>query len=176
MKLSTLASAAGVLALATAFAASAHAAENTVSVEVGGAHAMFEDSGEDIGTNVLQARANLQFHPNFGAELEAGAGIGSDNVNGVHVSQKWEVGAFGVGYLPINDSFDLLGRVGYVNTKIQVKVAGVKADDTFDGPAAGVGLRYFPAAGADGIRADYTHYFFDDQDADVLTVSYVHKF
>ena len=186
VKISTFATAtAAACAFAlTGFAASAHAADSNVTItgELGvvGAHS---SKGPDTNLGGLQLRAGAQFATNFGAEVEGSIGVGNDEVNVgagptfVKVGQKYEVGAFAVGYLPMGPHADLIARVGYAQTELEAKSAGVTSSQTSNGAAAGVGARLFPESGADGVRVDYTHYFFNnDAAADAVSLTWQHKF
>jgi hypothetical protein len=182
LKLSTLAAAASVFALATAFAAQANAADATpgATLEVGLSVAHGSDNG---GANVnlvgVTLRGGYQFHPNFGVEAEGSIGVSGDTdpATGVEFTEKYEVGAFVVGYLPISDRFDVLARVGYAQSKLEGKLGAITATDTVNGAAAGVGLRLFPESENNGVRVDYTHYFFNhDSAADAGSITFVHKF
>ena len=180
MKLTTLAATAGALALTAAFAASAHAAEapGSWTGEIGAAVA---HTSEDVDVNLtgVQLRGGYQINPNFAVEAEASFGIGDDkdDATGIKFKQQYEVGAFVDGFVPVNENFELLGRVGYATSKIKATLGGLSATDTVSGAAAGVGLRYFPGAGANGVRVDYTHYFFDkDSAVDAGSITWVHKF
>lgn len=182
MKLTTLAAAASVAALTFGFAAAANAADATATpftAELGLAAA--HNSTDDVDTNLigLQGRFGYQFHKNFGVEAEAAVGLGDgDNVQVgpstyINVKEQYEFGAFAVGYLPLGDRTDLIGRVGYATNRLK---AGSAHQDN-DGAAAGVGVRVFPEDSSLGLRVDYTHYFFDhDAASDAVSATVAYRF
>ncbi len=95
----------------------------------------------------------------------------------VKTNLEYTVAAYGVGFLPINEKFDLLARVGYGTTKLEAKAAGVKVSDRDESWNYGVGAQY-SFDGLNGVRGDYTRHDFGNggNDADVWSVSYVRKF
>lgn len=184
MKITTLVAAASAAALTLGVAAAANAADGAtgVTAELGLASAF--NTSNDVDTTLIgvQGRVGYQFHKNFGVEVEAATGLGHDNAvlsNGSHVEVKeqYEVGAFAVGYLPVSEHADVLGRVGYATNRIKATAGGISATQTNDGAAAGVGLRFFPEAGNLGMRLDYTHYFFDhDAGANAISATVAYRF
>ncbi|MDB5429376.1 MAG: hypothetical protein JWP35_492 [Caulobacter sp.] len=179
MKLSTLAAAASALAIATAFAASAHAADTATgfSGELGAAVAHTSDGGVDLNLTSVILRGGYQFNENFALEGEASFGVGDDSDSGVKFHQDYEVGAFLVGSIPAGDKTQVLARVGYAQSKIKGSFGGFSATDTVNGAAVGLGVKIFPTGSNNGFRLDYTHYFFDhDSAVDGASVTWVHKF
>jgi opacity protein-like surface antigen len=136
---------------------------------------------DDVTLGALHARGGARLHPNFGVEAEAAFGVKDDSfrlgTTNVKADLKHEFAAYGVGFLPINEKFDLLARVGYGTTKVRLKAAGVSASDSDESWNYGVGAQY-SFDGANGIRADYTRHDFGKggNDANVWSVSYVRKF
>lgn len=180
MKLSTLAATVGALAISAGFAASAHAAD-TAGAWTGELGLAVAHTSEDVDVTLtgVQLRGGYQFHPNWAVEGEASFGVGSDtdDSTGIKFKQQYEVGAFVDGFVPVGDNAQLLGRVGYASSKIKGTLGSVSATDTVNGAAAGVGFRYFPNGGANGVRVDYTHYFFNkDSAVDAGSITWVHKF
>jgi hypothetical protein len=178
MKFSTFAAAAGALAI-TAFAASAHAADAAPgwTGELGAAVAHSSDSAFKVNLSSVLLRGGYTLNKNFAIEGEASFGVGDDSDSGVKFHQEYEVGVFVDGFVPVSENVDLLGRVGYAQTKIKATGFGLTDTNTASGAALGVGLRYFPNAGANGVRVDYTHYFFNkDSAVDGGSITWVHKF
>ena len=179
MKLSLFVAAAAVSAAAlTASAASAQ----TLSAPAFYGNIGYAAVDTDPATlGAIALRGSARLHPNFGIEGEAAFGVKDDNftVAGVRAKAelKHEFAAYGVGYLPINEKFDLLARVGYGTTKIGVKAAGVSASDSDESWNYGVGAQY-AFDGANGVRVDYTRHDFGKggDDADVWSIAYVRKF
>jgi hypothetical protein len=101
------------------------------------------------------------------------------NVAGVNVKTelKDSVALYGVGFLPVNDQFELFARVGYGATKIKASAVGVSASDSEESWNYGVGGQYF-FDGVNGVRGEYTRYDFNGSggNADTWAVSYVRKF
>ena len=109
----------------------------------------------------------------FGGEVEGSFGIKGDSVAGLDVDLNNEIGVYAVGYLPVGENTDLIGRVGWARVDIDTTLGG--ADD--NGVAYGVGIQHFFGGGANGVRADYTHFTLDTfDDADAWSISYVRKF
>jgi hypothetical protein len=137
------------------------------------------DGGADLGT--VQGRIGARFGQYLGVEGELGLGAKSDDtyVGGLKAdnSVKHQAGVYGVGYLPIAPNADLYARVGYGDTKVKTKLAGVPDSDRTQSWNYGVGGQYF-FDGANGVRADYTRHEFlgGDDKADVMSVGYVRKF
>jgi hypothetical protein len=179
MKLSTLAAAAGALAISTAFAASAHAADTATgwSAELGGAVGHVSDGGVDVNLTSVMLRGGYQINDNFSVEGEASFGVGDDSDSGVKFHQDYEVGAFVAASMPAGDNTVVLARLGYAQSKIKASIGGLSATDTVNGAALGVGVKLFPTGGNNGIRLDYTHYFFNHNSAvDGGSITWVHKF
>jgi hypothetical protein len=179
MKLSTLAAAAGALAISTAFAASAHAADTATgwSGELGAAVAHASDGGVNVNLTSVMLRGGYQINEHFAVEGEASFGVGDDTDGGVKFRQEYEVGAFVDATFPAGDNTQVLARLGYAQSKIKATVGPVSATDTVNGAALGVGVKLFPTGSNNGVRIDYTHYFFNhDSAVDGGSITWVHKF
>ena len=137
------------------------------------------DGGADMGT--IQGRLGARFGQYLGVEGELGLGVKDDDtyVGALKAdnSVKHQAGVYGVGYLPVSPNADLYARVGYGDTKVKTKVAGIPDSDNAQSWNYGVGGQYF-FDGKNGVRADYTRHEFlhGDEKADVASVAYVHKF
>ena len=180
MKLSMLAAGAAVVSAAALTALPAAAQTVSAPAFYGNLGYSFVDA-DNANLGAITGRVGARLHPNFGAEAEVGIGVDDDTVRvgatNVKTELKHSVAAYGVGFLPINDKFDLLARVGYGSTKVSASAAGVSASDTNESWNYGVGAQY-SFDGANGVRADYTRHDFnhDGGNADVWAVSYVRKF
>jgi hypothetical protein len=167
-------------ALPLAFAASgAHAAQPiTWTGEIGYTHTSL-DSDVKADFNTIDVRGGVQYGKHWGVEMEVGTGLGSDNTSyqgtSFSVKENYEVGVFAVGYLPLAKGLDLFGRFGGVGAQFHEEVLGGHGSNNEHGWAAGGGLRWFPGAGKNGVRLEYTRYGLND-DADNFGVSYVRKF
>ncbi|MFN3522346.1 MAG: porin family protein [Phenylobacterium sp.] len=137
------------------------------------------DGGADLGT--VQGRIGARFGQYLGVEGELGLGAKSDDtwVGGLKAdnSVKHQAGVYGVGFLPVGENADLYARVGYGDTKVKTKLAGVPDSDRNQSWNYGVGGQYF-FDGKNGVRADYTRHEFlhSDDKADVVSLGYVHQF
>ena len=172
---------AGAAVLSAAVLAALPAAAQTAPAFYGNVGYTAVDSSDDVVLGAITGRFGAKLVPNFGLEAEAGFGVKDDSVNvgGVNVETelKHSVGVYAVGFLPINEQFELLARVGYATTKIEASAGGFSADDSEESWNYGVGAQYnFDAV--NGVRADYTRYEFDNDggEADTWAVSYVRKF
>lgn len=167
-------------AIAASIATAAQAADTHTTLEVGYTRSDFSNTSPNFGLNTVDVRGGYQMTKHWGAEMEGAFGVGSTDVSvgGVNVSvkQDWEVGLYGVGYLPLPHNFDLIGRVGYSRTQITASAGGFSDKGQDNGAAAGVGLRQFPGGGANGWRVDYTHHFYGSDNLDTFSVGYVRRF
>ncbi len=142
--------------------------------------------GEDINSDsanvgAITGRLGARFIPYFGVEGEVSAGLGGDHANigavrtGVHVNDQYA--GYAVGFLPVTPNADLLARVGYGASDLNLSQPGRSFHDHVTSWNAGVGGQYF-FDGKDGLRADYTRETADhaNLDANVWSLAYVRKF
>lgn len=152
--------------------------------------------GHDLGE--LFGRGGLRFNKWLGVEGEVGGGlIGNHFATGptinsrVNLSEGLQAGAYVVGWLPVpvlgGDKLDLLARVGYGQTQLNIRSdVGASGDNanvtkTLASWNYGAGLQY-ALNGKDGIRFDYTRRDFqapapdNPHDIDTYSLSFVHKF
>lgn len=136
----------------------------------------------DADLDAIQGRLGYRFNDYLGAEGELSTGLGSDKTNvapGVDVKTKLkhQEAIYGVGFLPLSPQWDLIGRVGYGNTRLRASSGGVSASDNIQSWNFGVGAQYH-FDGKNGIRADYTRQEFEDHGghADVWGVAYSRRF
>jgi outer membrane immunogenic protein len=142
--------------------------------------------GEDINSDsanvgAITGRLGARFMPYFGVEGEASAGLGSDHVNlggvrtGVRANDQYA--GYAVGFLPVTANADLLARVGYGASDLNLAQPGHSFHDYVTSWNAGVGGQYFFDE-KDGLRADYTRETADhaNLDANVWSLAYVRKF
>ncbi|HYG25379.1 MAG TPA: porin family protein [Caulobacteraceae bacterium] len=137
---------------------------------------------DDANLSAIQGRFGVKLHPMFGIEGEAAFGIDDEDIGaGSTVKLDRQIAAYGVGFLPLGERFELLGRVGYGNTQINLDTPLGEADDDANSWNLGVGGQ-FHFTPSDAIRADWTRHNFDeeegaeDADLDVWSVSYVRRF
>nr|MEA2797975.1 hypothetical protein [Phenylobacterium sp.] len=193
MKAFTVAASAAVLACAIPAIAAAQAAPDAGLYGTLG-YANTNDSGADLGT--IQGRLGYRFNHWLGVEGELATGVKSDNVSasvaGATATGKAKLQSqeaiYGLGFLPLNGNWDLLGRIGYGHSKVSVNditVTGAGAPvGNLSGSASGnswnfgVGAQYHWDA-QNGVRADYTREEFTGNGnghADVLAIAYSRKF
>lgn len=132
----------------------------------------------DVDFNALNARVGTRISPYFGVEGELGIGLGDEEVApGVDASLNYDAAAYAVGFVPITERFEVLGRVGYGVTEVGVDGPGFTASEDGDSLNYGVGAQYF-FDDANGVRADWTRRDFQDDggEADVWTLNYVRRF
>ena len=136
----------------------------------------------DVDLDALQGRLGYRFNNYVGVEGELAAGIGSDKTDvapGIEskTKLKHQEAIYGVGFLPLSPQWDLIGRVGYGNTKVRTKVGGASASDNEQSWNFGVGTQYH-FDGKNGVRADYTRqeYEGDAGHADVWSIGYSRRF
>ncbi|MEI9905897.1 MAG: porin family protein [Asticcacaulis sp.] len=170
MKLVILA-AASVLALSGA-AANAQDTSNTQGV--GHAYGSIGVTGTDnhktdTNLNGVNVRLGTRLSPHFGVEGETAFGTNHDTTaDGQYkLTSKW--GAYGVGYVPVSSSFDLIGRVGVSDTDLKTPAAAGKLEQgtAFD---YGVGAQYH-INNDYALRADVTRSEFNNNKGQSTTTS-----
>jgi hypothetical protein len=149
-------------------------------------------SGIDLGA--IQGRLGYRFNNWLGVEGELAAGAVGDKttttVGGASVETKYKLNnsaaLYGVGFLPVANNFDLIGRIGYGESTVRAKGTAVadgtpvQVADVDDGNSwnFGVGAQYH-LDGVNGVRGDYTRQEFvgsNAQHADVWSIAYSHRF
>jgi outer membrane immunogenic protein len=136
----------------------------------------------DANLDTLQGRLGYRLNNWFGVEGELGVGLGSDKTDlGAGLEAKTKLkhqeALYGVGFLPITPQFDIVGRLGYGNTKLKTTVADVSDSDNVQSWNFGVGGQY-SFDGQNGLRADYTRHEYQGGDghADVWSIGYNRRF
>ena len=156
------------------FAGAAHAQDGQAYVNVGVDTLEFDQYG-------IGGKLGYQFSDYFGVEAQGSIGIIDDEVTlggtTVDVGYDYLIGGFATGTLPLGESVDLIGRVGYYAAEVSAEVTagGIGASDDEDGFAFGAGLQYM-WDDLNGVRADYTYLDGDGGHADAVSLSYVRKF
>jgi len=167
MKKALIAAAAAATALVSAPAFAQDGKDVEIYGSLGYAH-----YDEDVNLGAVQGRLGARFMNYFGVEGEGAFGISDDDIAGVDVELNRQMAIYAVGFLPVSDSFDIIGRVGVGNTEIEV--GGVDVDD--DSINYGVGGQWSWDE-KNAIRGDWTRYDFDNGgDADVWSLAYVRRF
>jgi hypothetical protein len=192
MKLTFAGAAVAALLPAAALAQTAAPATNTTGFYGTVGYLGQNTQGVDLGA--IQGRLGYRFLPWLGIEGEGAFGVKDDKstqtFGGVSADTKVHLrdqeAIYGVGFLPLNDQFELFGRVGYGHEGAKVSVAAASgggpvtmtekvAGDSWN---FGGGGQWFWDA-KNGIRADYTRYEFTPRDsghADTWALSYVRRF
>lgn len=130
------------------------------------------DADIDVSFEALTGRVGARFSPNLAVEGEASFGFEQDGLDGSNYELKSDYAIYGLALLPMTDNADVFVRVGSGNTTIEVD--GEDIDN--NGIRYGAGVQFF-FNNMSGVRVDLTRFNLDDDvDADVYTVSYVHKF
>jgi outer membrane immunogenic protein len=149
--------------VAVATPASAQSGETGAYVGVGGTWF----SADDVDVTAATGRVGYRFHPNFGVEGEASFGIEGDEADAlgtpVDVDLDSQYGAYAVGFLPITQRFELLGRVGWATIDAQGTLGDFQVGADDDGVAAGVGAQYH-FTDSFAVRGDYTRLSADGDD------------
>ncbi len=176
MKIALIA-AASILALSGTLTGAGMASAQDVG-KVYGSVGFQNTSNDKLGTdlNSVDARVGTKITPHFGVEGEAAFGTNKDTTGWGHVNKLTNKAAvYGVGYLPVSQSFDLIGRVGVSDTNLKSP-----ANNKYEEGTAldyGVGAQYHINPSY-ALRADLTRSDFngDKGNATTSTVSLVKKF
>ena len=101
-------------------------------------------------------------------EADLGAGVGSTRLKvskefdeDVEGKLDYTYGVYAVGRWPVSKSFDIFLRAGWMKARFTEDLEGYKYRQGHAGAAVGLGVRYFPHDGSNGITADVTHYGFN---------------
>lgn len=135
----------------------------------------------DADLGALQARLGARFGSYVGVEGEYARGVKGDDINvagtNVDVKLRHQEAIYGVGFLPLGPDTDLLARVGYGNTKVRAKAAGVSVSDDGESWNFGVGAQHH-FDGRNGVRIDYTRQEFrgSSDHANVWSLGYTRRF
>ena len=163
-----------ILATAAAVSVIAMAAPAAAQVDASLGYSLTDAGDANLGavTGRVGFRAGW-----LGAEGEASLGAGSDDVGAAKVKLDSQWAVYGKAIAPVAENFDVFARVGYGESRVQTKLAGVESKNTDDSVNYGVGAEWFFDPN-NGVRADYTRHDFGKggEDANVWGLSYVRKF
>lgn len=158
-------------AAVVALSAGAFAQDGTLSAGVERA----DFDGVELDSAVF--RGAYFFNDHFGLEGQLSIGLGDDTIRylgvDVDVSQNWGAGAFAVARTG-GESFNLLGRLGYVHMDVEADAAGYSVSDDDGALAVGVAAEWYLDE-RNGVRFDYTHADFEDS-VSIIGLSYVRRF
>lgn len=155
--------------------APAPAFEPVVSVSAG--FSRFVDGSEEFEGGAITARGTVRFHQYFGVEADFSKGLQTSEISGLEFEIGHNVAGYLVGYLPMGEGFDLIGRVGYGSTEFTVSDGVVSVSDSYNGVTAGIGGQYFFDE-KNGFRMDVTRHQYEELDGGIDSVSlmYVRNF
>lgn len=159
-------------AAAALLAAPAFAQAQDTSVYASAGAGVIDASPVKLGVATFRVGAN--FTPMFGAEVEGSFGISGDQILGVNFDMNTEYAAFVTLRKAFGEKGTLIGRVGYATAELEASVGPVSVTDDQSGMAYGLGVQG-QIGDSSAIRLDWTRYSFDE-DADAITVSFVHTF
>lgn len=138
--------------------------------------------GDDGDLGAITGRVGYNFNRYVGVEGEASVGVKDQTVSFGGVDTKlehqYDVAGYVVGTVPVNENFELFGRLGYGTTEVKASTAGFAATEDGDSVNYGVGANYF-LDGRNGIRADWTRRDFQEDNGgelDTYGLSYVRRF
>lgn len=164
-------------------------------------YSAFAEDTYDVDLGAVTARLGAQITPNFGVEAEASFGTESKQTqvgySNVDVSLNHMVGLHLVGSYPVNDSFDIFGRIGVSTAEAEAEAtttlsflsgpysisgpnsyytttATTTATESGTGGEIGIGARYFFAGGNHGIRGDAG--YSDTLGATAFSIGYAFRF
>ena len=164
-KLLIAAAAAAAFGLVAAPASAQDSSDVKVYASIGGS--ILADS--DISLGGAQARIGFR-GAHFGVEAEGMIGVTDDSFAGLDVDLDSQFAGYVVGYMPVSENVELIGRVGYGTFEVDTPFGSGDAQTT----NFGVGLQY-NMDDSNGFRADYT-YMSGDGHAYMAGLSFVHTF
>jgi len=166
-----------MIAAAAVFAAAS--APAAIAQEVYGNVGVSGLDGDGATLTAATLRGGAFITENFGAEAEFSVGLGGESIQGVALDLETSFIGYAVGRLPMGDSTDLIGRVGYGSATIEGRTGGGSVDVDIDGFAFGVGIQHFFTESF-GVRGDITRFEADepnlDGGLDIYTISGVYRF
>lgn len=147
----------------------------TVSVSAG--YSRFVDGSEEFEGAAITGRGTVRFHQYFGVEADFSKGLQTSEISGLEFEMTHNVAGYVVGYLPLGEGFDLIGRVGYGSSEFKIGDGVVSVSDSFSGVTAGIGGQYFFDE-KNGFRMDVTRHQYEELDGGIDSVSlmYVRNF
>jgi outer membrane immunogenic protein len=160
---------AAAAAVALALVAAPASAQDTQDVKVYGSIGYTVLGDSDVTLGAAQARIGFRGE-HFGVEAEGAIGVAGDSFSGIDVDLTSEFAGYLVGYMPVSDKVELIGRVGYGTFEVDTPFGSGDAQTT----NFGVGLQY-NMDDNNGFRADYT-YMSGDGNAYMAGISFVHTF
>lgn len=156
-------------AVATLAIGSAASAQDVGHVYGSLGYQQTDNDNTDSKLGSVNARVGTKITPHFGVEGEAAFGTNDDNGVGGNYKLTNKAAVYGVGYLPVSPSFDLIGRVGVSDTNLKAPPAAGKLEQ---GTALdyGVGAQYHLNKDY-ALRADVTKSDFNGDKGSSTTTS-----
>jgi hypothetical protein len=117
----------------------------------------------------------------FSIEGDFGVGTGSKTTDflGTTASTKLEnnLGIYGVGTYPVLKNVELFARLGFTSARFTATNPGFEEKQSVSGATLGVGARYFPGGGKNGIELSYNRIDLRyNGEGSVGQLSYVRRF
>ena len=123
--------------------------------------------GYSSDNDAVTAIIGYKFHPNISGEVFLAGGTGTETVNygGVNVGSKVKnsYGLFIKPNIMVTDRLELFGRVGYLESELDLSVPGVRATSSDGSFAYGAGVNYHFTDRFYG-QAAYTSFYDKDDD------------
>jgi opacity protein-like surface antigen len=164
---------------AAAILAGAIAAPGVASAEPYVNFGYTQFSADDVDVGGVTGRLGYKFTPHFGVEGEATFGVDNDTADflgtPVEVELNHQYGVYGIGFLPVGETVELFGRVGYAQIDAEGSVGPFTAGVEDEGVGFGGGAQwnFTPAL---GVRAEYTRLEGEDDGVNAWGVSGAFKF
>jgi outer membrane immunogenic protein len=160
------------------FVSQSASAQTLTAPEVyGGLGANFtENNKSNTSLKSINARLGAKLTPHIGIEGELTTGINSDSNSLGRTKLTSKSAAYAVGFLPVTERIDLIGRLGLSDTDLKTK-SGLSNKEQGSAYDVGIGAQiHFDDKNA--LRTDYVRSKFREGrgDADNLSLSYVRKF
>ena len=181
MRTIILAALAASAVAAPAFAQTADSVEPTSAftpvVAVSAGLGRFADGSEEFEGGSAIVRTSLRLHRNFGVEADGSFGLETSDIAGYDFKMKHTVAGYVVGYWPLADNVDLIGRVGYGESEFEISNGVASVSDAYSGVTAGVGAQYFFDE-KNGLRMDVTRHHYEELGGgmDSVMFTYVRNF
>lgn len=126
--------------------------------------------------NSVNLRLGIKPNRYYGFEVETAIGTGKDKSSNPEYGLSDRYGAYVVGFYPVTESLELIGRVGLASSRIKNHMLG---DNVENGSSANVGVgAQFLLQDGFAVRFDYTYAKFSDDrgSADGQGISLVKSF
>jgi outer membrane immunogenic protein len=163
-----------IAAIACLAAAPAHA---QVYGSAGYSHLASDDDEIDVEVGLLTGRIGGRINDYLGAEAEGSFGLGEDEVVfmdvPIEMKVKYVLAGYAVGFVPLGDNFELLGRVGIGTAEVEASSGDFDISETGSGIHYGVGAQLWFAENH-GVRADYTR--LESIKSNVFSIAYAFRF